>query len=98
MKYLIEIDRARYELEKLDPGWQLWKYKESAPITKGRYAGRDSKAGFKPMGLYPSDIYSALNMIAMDMMGDNTNKAELLTALKDIRDAMGDLPDANILL
>ena len=83
-----------YQLIKLECGWELQRWHVGGePITKGRYIGNVTKAGWRKMaggnGLYPSSISSAVDMVVNDLMSEHrkdVNIAELRREVKGLTD------------
>jgi hypothetical protein len=64
----------------------LWKHIVGGEeITRGKYIGKTTKSGWKPMGLYPHDYNHAIDLIATDYF-INTNKVmDIAPALREVR-------------
>lgn len=54
-----------YILKKDNPGWSVHVWKEEAPNKR---TGGVTPAGYKPLGMYPHDIFHGIRIIADDIM------------------------------
>jgi len=76
---------GRYLLNKETPGWQLFKWKDAQIIQRGRGVGTMGKEGFRPMGLFPSTVQYAIQLVAEDYMTESNEKFEFKDGMRAMR-------------
>jgi hypothetical protein len=86
VKFVIEGKTGgRYLLDKKQIGWELYKWREAVPLTKGKNVGKMSTEGYRTMGKYPHDMEHALKIVADDYMTETGGKFSFTEGLKAVK-------------
>jgi len=82
--------KPAYMLVKQDPGFELMRYEQSKPISRGKHVGTMSTEGYRKMaagnGLYPSSLRNALDLIVQDQMIQSDDTIDFKTAVRQLKD------------
>lgn len=78
----------KYRIQKDDPGYSLWKWRDEYVSERGANVGQMVAAGWRPMNRYPHNLRHALMLISEDYLtdgvkGDPTDK-ELRASLREV--------------
>jgi hypothetical protein len=79
------IELGCYQIRPAHPGLSLWKHVVGGKkIVKGKYQGRITQEGWKPMGLYPHDYAHALRLIGDDYANHSDTRLDMASSLRAV--------------